>query len=42
MCEEIPLEPNMVVTNEPGYYEANEFGVRIENVLYVKRSSIGF
>lgn len=26
---------NMFTTNEPGYYEDNKFGVRIENVLQV-------
>lgn len=31
-----PLEPNMVVTNEPGYYEDQNFGIRIENILIVK------
>ena len=38
--KEIPLDLNMVVTNEPGYYETNDFGVRIENVLVVRRSSL--
>ena len=27
----------MVVSNEPGYYEKNKFGIRIENLIYVKR-----
>eukprot|EP00735_Rhodelphis_limneticus_P006112 TRINITY_DN18471_c0_g1::TRINITY_DN18471_c0_g1_i1::g.2809::m.2809 TRINITY_DN18471_c0_g1::TRINITY_DN18471_c0_g1_i1::g.2809 ORF type:complete len:592 (+),score=155.53,sp/B0DZL3/AMPP1_LACBS/50.42/0.0,Peptidase_M24/PF00557.19/6.8e-39,Peptidase_M24/PF00557.19/3.7e+03,Creatinase_N/PF01321.13/3.2e-14,Creatinase_N/PF01321.13/0.13 TRINITY_DN18471_c0_g1_i1:141-1778(+) len=27
------IEPNMTVTNEPGYYEAGAFGIRIENVM---------
>ena len=26
----------MVVSNEPGYYEKNKFGIRIENLIYVK------
>ena len=26
----------MVVSNEPGYYE-NNFGIRIENLIYVKK-----
>lgn len=25
----------MVVSNEPGYYEVNKFGIRLENLLYV-------
>ena len=27
----------MVVSNEPGYYKKNKFGIRIENLIYVKR-----
>ena len=29
----------MVVSNEPGYYEKNKFGIRIENLIYVKESN---
>ena len=28
-----PLKPGMIHTNEPGYYQDNEFGIRIENML---------
>eukprot|EP00871_Galdieria_phlegrea_P003525 jgi/Galph1/4173/GphlegSOOS_G2806.1 len=35
-ASEVPLEPNMLVTDEPGYYEDGAFGIRIENVLLVK------
>lgn len=31
------FEPNMIVTNEPGYYEAGKYGIRIENILVVKQ-----
>jgi Xaa-Pro aminopeptidase len=31
-----PLLKGMVVSNEPGYYEDHSFGIRIENLLYVK------
>ena len=27
----------MIVSNEPGYYERNKFGIRIENLIYVKK-----
>ncbi|KAI4836741.1 aminopeptidase P [Plasmodium brasilianum] len=30
-----PLKPSMVLSNEPGYYMENKFGVRIENMQYV-------
>ena len=29
----------MIVSNEPGYYEKNKFGIRIENLIYVKKNS---
>ena len=31
----IPLEPGMIVSNEPGYYKTGGFGIRIENLQYV-------
>ncbi len=34
----IKLQEGMVVSNEPGYYEKNNFGIRIENLLYVKKN----
>ena len=27
----------MIVSNEPGYYEKDKFGIRIENLIYVKK-----
>jgi Xaa-Pro aminopeptidase len=30
-----PLMAGMIVSNEPGYYEAGNFGIRIENLLEV-------
>ena len=32
----------MIITNEPGYYKAGEYGIRIENILTVKESSEKF
>lgn len=29
------LRPGMIVSNEPGYYKAGDFGIRIENLQYV-------
>jgi Xaa-Pro aminopeptidase len=29
------LEPGMILSNEPGYYKAGEFGIRIENLVVV-------
>ncbi|KAF9552243.1 hypothetical protein BGW38_009494, partial [Lunasporangiospora selenospora] len=33
---EVALSPGMTLTNEPGYYEDGQFGIRIENVLVVR------
>lgn len=35
---EVALAAGMTVTNEPGYYEDQQFGIRIENVLIVKKA----
>ncbi len=32
------LVPGMIVSNEPGYYQAGEFGIRTENLLVVRES----
>ena len=33
----IKFEEGMITSNEPGYYEKNHFGIRIENLVYVKK-----
>ena len=33
------FKEGMVVSNEPGYYEKNNFGIRIENLIYVKKDN---
>jgi len=35
----IKLEEGMIVSNEPGYYLENKFGIRIENLVFIKKSS---
>jgi Xaa-Pro aminopeptidase len=30
-----PLEPGMILSNEPGYYKAGQYGIRIENLIIV-------
>ncbi|KAG0333430.1 hypothetical protein BG000_009159, partial [Podila horticola] len=35
---DIPLVPGMTLTNEPGYYEDGKFGIRIENVMLVRKA----
>ncbi len=31
----VPLKPGMILSNEPGYYPAGEYGIRIENLEIV-------
>lgn len=31
----VPLEPGMIVSNEPGYYREGAFGIRLENLISV-------
>ena len=32
---EVPLEPGMILSNEPGYYREGAFGIRLENLIVV-------
>ncbi len=33
----IKIEEGMILSNEPGYYKQNHFGIRIENLIYAKQ-----
>ncbi len=35
----INFKKGMIVSNEPGYYEKNKFGIRIENLIFVKENN---
>ena len=35
----IKLKEGMIISNEPGYYKENEFGIRIENLIYIKKDN---
>jgi Xaa-Pro aminopeptidase len=35
-----PLEPGMILSNEPGYYREGHFGIRIENLVVVEPRAI--
>ena len=39
MFESVELMPGMIISNEPGYYKLNEYGIRIENLVLVKEKS---
>ena len=32
------LQPGMIISNEPGLYRANQYGIRIENLVRVRES----
>ena len=34
----VKIVPGMILSNEPGYYENNKFGIRIENLIYVENT----
>ena len=34
----VRLQEGMVLSNEPGYYKKGQFGIRIENLIYIKKS----
>ncbi len=35
-----PLEPGMILSNEPGYYKPGAYGIRIENLVVVEKRAI--
>lgn len=36
------LKPGHLLSNEPGFYEDGEYGIRIENVMFVKESGTSY
>jgi Xaa-Pro aminopeptidase len=37
----VPLDPGMIVSNEPGYYKTGAYGIRIENLVVVREGAAG-
>ena len=35
----VKIKEGMILSNEPGYYKKNKFGIRIENLVYVKKKN---
>ena len=33
----VKLKEGMILSNEPGFYKKNEFGIRIENLVFIKK-----
>ena len=40
VANNVALQPGMIVSNEPGYYKAGAYGIRIENLVAVKEAEI--
>ncbi len=36
---DVPLEPGMILSNEPGYYREGAFGIRLENLIVVETAA---
>ena len=36
----VALEPGMILSNEPGFYKAGAYGIRLENLIVVKEAEI--
>ena len=34
----VKLKPGMILSNEPGYYKKGKFGIRIENLIFIKKN----
>ena len=34
----VNLKSGMIISNEPGYYKEGYFGIRIENLVYIKKN----
>ena len=34
----VKLEEGMIVSNEPGYYKEGHYGIRIENLVFIKKN----
>ena len=40
MANSVALQPGMIVSNEPGYYKTDAYGIRIENLVAVREAKI--
>ena len=38
MFDSVELLPGMIISNEPGFYKLNEYGIRIENLVLVREN----
>jgi len=35
----VPIQPGMILSNEPGYYLPGHYGIRIENLLLARQAA---
>ena len=35
----VKIKSGMILSNEPGYYKKNKYGIRIENLVYVNKKN---
>jgi Xaa-Pro aminopeptidase len=40
LAQSLPIEPGMILSNEPGYYLPGAYGVRLENLLLVQPADL--
>jgi Xaa-Pro aminopeptidase len=40
VASNVALQPGMIVSNEPGYYKTDAYGIRIENLVAVREATI--
>ncbi|MBN06434.1 MAG: X-Pro aminopeptidase [Rhodospirillaceae bacterium] len=40
MPNRVALRPGMIISNEPGYYKTGAFGIRIENLVTVRKAAL--
>ncbi|MBX9945359.1 MAG: aminopeptidase P family protein [Reyranella sp.] len=40
VANNVALQPGMIVSNEPGYYKTDAYGIRIENLVAVREAAI--
>ena len=40
VANNVALQPGMIVSNEPGYYKTDAYGIRIENLVAVREAKI--
>ncbi len=40
LAKPVPLAPGMLLSNEPGFYAPGQFGIRLENLVFVQPAEI--